>query len=57
MAYSDFFCLYPLLVSAWYNGRIQTEETEIALETLFHQVIEGLQPPTEHISSEGKCHE
>lgn len=39
-----FYGLYLLLVSAWFTGRIQTEEAEIALETLFGQAMEGLQP-------------
>lgn len=40
-----FYGLYLLLVSAWFTGRIQTEEAEVALETLFRQAMEGLQPP------------
>jgi AcrR family transcriptional regulator len=39
-----FYGLYLLLVSAWFTSRIQTEEAEIALETLFRQAMEGLQP-------------
>jgi len=42
-----FYGLYLLLVSAWYTGRIPTEEAEIALETLFRQAMEGLQPQPE----------
>lgn len=40
-----FYGLYLLLVSAWFTGRVPTEEAEIALETLFRQALEGLQPP------------
>ncbi len=39
-----FYGLYLLLVSAWFTGRIKTEEAETALETLFRQAMEGLQP-------------
>jgi AcrR family transcriptional regulator len=39
-----FYGLYLLLVSAWFTGRLQTEEAEQALETLFRQAIEGLHP-------------
>ena len=39
-----FYGLYLLLVSAWFSGRIQTEEAGKALETLFRQAMEGLQP-------------
>lgn len=39
-----FYGLYLLLLSAWFRGRVQTEEAEIALETLFRQALEGLQP-------------
>jgi len=39
-----FYGLYLLLVSAWYSGRVKTEEAETALETLFHQALEGLGP-------------
>ena len=40
-----FYGLYLLLVSAWFTGRVPTEEAEIALETLFRQALEGLRPP------------
>lgn len=40
-----FYGLYLLLVSAWFTGRVPTEEAGIALETLFRQALEGLQPP------------
>lgn len=39
-----FYGLYLLLVSAWFTGRVPTEEAETALETLFRQALEGLQP-------------
>ena len=39
-----FYGLYLLLVSAWFSGRIQSEEAEQALEALFRQAIEGLHP-------------
>ena len=39
-----FYGLYLLLVSAWFSGRIQTEEADQALEALFRQAMEGLQP-------------
>ncbi len=52
-----FYGLYLLLVSAWFTGRIQTEEAEFALETLFRQAMEGLQPPSQPMPFEGKYHE
>jgi AcrR family transcriptional regulator len=52
-----FYGLYLLLVSAWYTGRVRTEEAEIALETLFRQAMEGLQPRPGRISGEGIHHE
>jgi AcrR family transcriptional regulator len=52
-----FYGLYLLLVSAWYTGRVQIEEAENALETLFRQAMEGLQPHPGFISGEGKHHE
>lgn len=39
-----FYGLYLLLVSAWFSGRIATEEAEEALTSLFRQALEGLQP-------------
>jgi AcrR family transcriptional regulator len=52
-----FYGLYLLLVSAWFSGRVQTEEAEEALETLFRQAIEGLHPRPAHLSTEGNKHE
>lgn len=52
-----FYGLYLLLVSAWFSGRVQTEEAESALETLFRQAIEGLHPRPELTSNEGTKHE
>lgn len=39
-----FYGLYLLLIFAWFNGRVKTEEAETVLETLFHQAMEGMQP-------------
>lgn len=39
-----FYGLYLLLLSAWFRGRVQKEEAEFALETLFRQALEGLHP-------------
>jgi AcrR family transcriptional regulator len=39
-----FYAIYLLLVSAWFTGRFQADEAEIALQTLFRQALEGLQP-------------
>lgn len=52
-----FYGLYLLLVSAWYTGRVGTDEAEIALETLFRQAMEGLQPQPGGIAGEGIHHE
>lgn len=39
-----FYGLFALIVSAWYTGRIPTEEVEEAMTMLFTQLLEGLQP-------------
>ena len=44
-----FYGLYLLLISAWFNGRVKTEEAETALETLFRQALEGIQPRPDHL--------
>lgn len=44
---AHFYSLYILIISAWYTGRISTEEVEPAMELLFRQVLEGLQPKNE----------
>jgi AcrR family transcriptional regulator len=41
---AHFYSLYIMIISAWYTGRISTEEVEPAMERLFKQVLEGLQP-------------
>jgi len=41
---AHFYSLYIMIISAWYTGRISTEEVEPAMELLFRQVLEGLQP-------------
>ncbi|GAB6191011.1 TetR/AcrR family transcriptional regulator [Desulfocastanea catecholica] len=49
---AHFYSLYIMIISAWYTGRISTAEVEPAMEVLFRQVLEGLQPkcPTPRIS-------
>jgi hypothetical protein len=44
---AHFYSLYILIMSAWYTGRISTEAVEPAMELLFRQVLEGLQPKNE----------
>lgn len=44
---AHFYSLYVLIISSWYTGRITTEEVEPAMEVLFRQVLEGLQPKEE----------
>lgn len=39
-----FYGLYILIMSSWYTGRITTEEVRSALELIFQQALEGLQP-------------
>ena len=39
-----FYGLYILLMSAWYSGRIPTKEISTAMELIFRQALEGLQP-------------
>jgi AcrR family transcriptional regulator len=39
-----FYAFYVLAVSAWYSGRIQTEEVGPGLRLLFQQALEGLAP-------------
>jgi len=51
-----FYGLYLLLVSAWFTGRVATAEAETALETLFRQALEGLQPRPAPPSSAGISH-
>ena len=41
---AHFYSLFLLILSAWYVGRITTEEVEPALEQLFLQAVEGLYP-------------
>ncbi len=41
---SHFYGLYIMAMSAWYSGRILTEEFESELRMLFQQAIEGLAP-------------
>ncbi len=41
---AHFYSLYILIVSAWYTGRIPTEEVGSSMELLFRQTLEGLQP-------------
>jgi AcrR family transcriptional regulator len=50
---AHFYSLYLLIISSWYTGRIQTEEVDQAMETLFRQTLDGLQPqPNNHIPKE-----
>jgi hypothetical protein len=44
---AHFYSLFLLVMSAWYTGRIKTEEVESAMKLLFRQVLEGLQPTHE----------
>ena len=44
---AHFYSLYILIMSAWYTGRITNEEVESAMELLFRQALEGLQPMQE----------
>ncbi len=39
-----FYGLYILVVSAWYSGRIETEEVSKGMRQLFTQALEGLAP-------------
>jgi len=52
---AHFYSIYILLMSAWYTGRIQTEEVGPAMELLFKQTLEGLQPaPGKNLEREQK---
>ena len=44
---AHFYSLYVLIISAWYTGRITSEEVEPTMKILFRQVLEGLQPKEE----------
>jgi AcrR family transcriptional regulator len=46
-----FYALYLLLISAWFNGMVKTEEAETALETMFRQAMEGIQPRPQHCAN------
>ncbi len=39
-----FYGLYIMAVSAWYSGRIQTEEVGSGMRLLFQQALDGLAP-------------
>jgi AcrR family transcriptional regulator len=41
---AHFYSLYIMIISAWYTGRIATDEVEPTMQVLFRQVLEGLQP-------------
>lgn len=49
---AHFYSLYIMIISAWYTGRISTDDVEPAMELLFRQVLEGLEPkhPTTQVS-------
>ncbi|MGB3209151.1 MAG: TetR/AcrR family transcriptional regulator [Desulforhopalus sp.] len=49
---AHFYSLYIMIISAWYTNRISTEEVEPAMERLFTQVLEGLQPKEKSPSKE-----
>ncbi len=49
---AHFYSLYILIMSAWYTGRITTEEVEPAMGLLFSQVLEGLHPKQARHDSE-----
>lgn len=53
-----FYSLYLLILSAWFTGRILTEDVDSTMETLFRQALEGLQPTSgnQPLIIE-KCHE
>ena len=44
-----FYALYIMAVSAWYSGRIRTEEVGPGLRLLFQQTLEGLAPKADPI--------
>ena len=54
---AHFYSLYILIISSWYTGRISTEEVEPAMELLFRQVLEGLQPKEQLSQTGEKSHE
>ena len=54
---AHFYSLYVLIISAWYTGRITSEEVEPAMEVLFRQVLEGLQPKEESPQARENNHE
>jgi AcrR family transcriptional regulator len=46
-----FYGLYTMVVSAWFTGRLLTEEDVLmALHALFEQALQGLAPPRSHQS-------
>ncbi len=54
---AHFYSLYLMLLSAWYTGRVPTEEVESAMGLLFAQVLEGLQPNQVSSPESEKNHE
>lgn len=45
-----FFSLYLLVMSAWYTGRVPTNDVASTMGTLFRQALEGLQPKIDNQS-------
>ncbi|MGW8194630.1 MAG: TetR/AcrR family transcriptional regulator [Desulforhopalus sp.] len=43
---AHFYSLYLVIISAWYTGRIETEDVAPIMGDLFRQALEGLRPPT-----------
>jgi len=52
-----FFSLFLLLIHAYYTKMIPDSEAEQTLTSLFSQVLEGLQPQSQIVSSRGFKHE
>jgi len=54
---AHFYSLYVLLISAWYTGRIPTEEVDTVMELFFKQALEGLQPIPGNLKNNEHHHE
>jgi AcrR family transcriptional regulator len=50
---AQFYSLFIIIISAWYSGRLPSEEVEKTMEKLFKQALDGLCPePATHNKDE-----
>ncbi len=54
---AHFYSLFVIIISAWYTGRIQKEDVEQVMSSMFQQALQGLQPGTIKTTECEKSHE